>query len=120
MSESNELTGKVHHIGEVQTFPSGFSKRVLVIQTEEKYPQTILVEFAKEKASLLDKLTIGQEVTVYYNLRGNEYKNKFYVNLSGWKIAQVGTPDTSAPDPVETVQAVMGGTVEEEEEGLPF
>jgi hypothetical protein len=115
MSESKELTGKVHHIGELQTFASGFSKRVLVIETDEKYPQTIPVEFAKEKTALLDGLAVGQEVTVFYNLRGNEYNGKFYVNLGGWKIAHVGTPDTSKPDAVSTVQAAMGGAVEEEE-----
>ncbi len=115
MSESNELTGKVHHIGEVQTFASGFTKRVLVIETDEKYPQTVPVEFAKDKTAKLDGLNIGQQVTVSYNLRGNEYNGKYYVNLGGWKISHVGEPvRTEAAVQAESVQSDAG------EERTPF
>jgi len=112
MSESNELTGKVHHIGEVQTFASGFTKRVLVIETDEKYPQTIPVEFAKDKTAKLDGLAVGQKVTVSYNLRGNEYNGKYYVNLGGWKVSTVGEPvRTEAAAQADAGAAGDGGEI---------
>ena len=51
-----ELQGIVKKLGEVQTFPSGFQKREMVVVTEEQYPQPISIEFLKEKGDLLNQL----------------------------------------------------------------
>ena len=81
-----KVNGKVKVIGETVTFDSGFTKRVLVLTTDEKYPQHIPIEFVKESISKLDTLTIGQDVSVEVNLRGNEYNDKYYLSLNGWRI----------------------------------
>lgn len=81
-----ELTGTIKQIGETQTFPSGFSKREFVVNTaDEKYPQAIKIEAVKEGCDRLDAYSIGDEITVGFNIRGNEYNGKFYVSLSAWK-----------------------------------
>ena len=87
MSESYTATGKVLVVGETQTFSSGFQKRVLVIETEadSKYPQQVPFEVLKDKCSELDLLSVGQEVTVTFNLRGNEYNGKYYSSNTAWK-----------------------------------
>jgi single-strand DNA-binding protein len=89
-----ELKGKIKIIGDIQTFDSGFKKREAIITTLEKFPQDIKVEFAKEKADLLNNCKVGEDITVAFNLRGQEYQGKYYVSLSGWKI----TKDESAPE----------------------
>tara|TARA_R110000824_G_scaffold38477_8_gene117502 strand:- start:1672 stop:2043 length:372 start_codon:yes stop_codon:yes gene_type:complete len=81
-----EIVGKIKVINETQTFDSGFQKREIVVTTEETYPQDIKLEFTKDKCSILDQYKVGQSVTVAFNLRGNEYNGKYYVNLQGWKI----------------------------------
>jgi len=81
-----EVVGKIKVINETQTFDSGFQKREIVVTTEETYPQDIKLEFTKDKCSILDQYKVGQSVTVAFNLRGNEYNGKYYVNLQGWKI----------------------------------
>jgi len=81
-----EVTGTIKLIEETQTFESGFSKREFVVTTSEQYPQDIKLEFTKDKCSILDKYKEGQDVTVGFNLRGNEYNGKYYVNLQAWKI----------------------------------
>lgn len=88
MSESYTATGKVLVIGETQEFSSGFQKRQLVIETEadSKYPQEVGFEVIKDKCASLDELSVGQEVTVHFNLRGNEYNGKYYVNLQAWRL----------------------------------
>ena len=48
-----ELQGTVKKIFEIQSFPSGFQKREMVILTQEQYPQPISIEFLSEKISLL-------------------------------------------------------------------
>lgn len=83
------LKGRIKIIGEIQNFDSGFSKRQFVITTEEQYPQDLAMDFVKDKCSILDQYNEGDEVEVSINLRGNEYNEKYYVNLQAWKIAKV-------------------------------
>jgi len=82
-----ELTGKVKLIQEPQTFASGFTKREVVLTVEDgKYPQEINLEFLQDKVSLLDNLSEGQEIKVFFDIRGREYNGRYFNNLVGWKI----------------------------------
>lgn len=92
---SYEASGKIKVIMDLQTFDSGFTKREFVITTNEQYPQDLKFELVKDKTSLIDKFSVGQEVKVSFNLRGNEFKERYYVNLGAWRIeadAAVTTP----------------------------
>ena len=109
MSNKYEITGKVIAISETQTFASGFQKREFVVETnEEKYPQKIKLEAAKDGCAKLDSYNIGDTVTVGFNIRGNEYNGKYYVNLQAWKFERTGEPkvekqsDPSTPPPSYT------------------
>ncbi|OUW18216.1 MAG: hypothetical protein CBD18_03210 [Opitutales bacterium TMED158] len=81
-----EMEGKVKVIEDTQTFGSGFQKREFVVTSEEKYPQDIKFECTKEKIELLEKVRTGDQVKVSFNIRGNEYKGRYYVNLQAWRI----------------------------------
>lgn len=83
-----EVTGKIIHIGETETFGSAgtFKKRLVVVETNEQYPQKIPVDFVQDKTTMLDAFMIGSDVVVSVNVRGNEYNGKYYVSLNGWKI----------------------------------
>jgi hypothetical protein len=83
-----EVKGTIKLIGTTQEVGSnGFTKRQLVVTTDEQYPQDIAVDFVKDKCSILDKYNVGQQVTVGVNLRGSEYNGRYYVNLQGWKLS---------------------------------
>ncbi len=87
MSKSYELEGKVHLINEIQSFPSGFSKREFVVETtDSQYPQMVKFECVKERTALTDGLQVGDPVRVHFDIRGNEYQGKYYVNLNCWKL----------------------------------
>ena len=104
-----KVTGLIKLINEVQTFDSGFSKREFVVTTKEQYQQDIKIEVVKDKCALLDSISQGDEVSVSFNIRGNEYNSKYYVTLQGWKIEKlVGNK------PAVTPQA------NEEDDDLPF
>jgi hypothetical protein len=92
MSDNIEIKGKVETILDIQEFASGFKKQTLVIETDGKFPQKIAVEFAKDKIDLLATLTVGQQVAVSVNIRGNEYNGKYYTSLSGWKVDAGSVP----------------------------
>ena len=83
-----EMTGSVIRVMDTQTFPSGFSKREFVIQTDEKYPQQIKLECIKERCSLLEGIRENDEVEVRFVVRGNEHDGRFYVNLQALEITR--------------------------------
>jgi len=89
-----DITGKVHVIGETEEFGNnGFTKRMIVIETQDQYPQKLPIDFVKDNTKLLDKFQEGQEVKISINLRGNKHNGKYYVNIQGWKIENLGAPD---------------------------
>ncbi len=82
-----EASGKIKLISETQNFPSGFSKREFVVTTgDTKYPQDLKFEMVKDKCAILDNYKEGSDVKVSFDVRGNEYNGKYYVNLSCWKL----------------------------------
>lgn len=96
-----EVLGKIIKIGETETVGSAgtFKKRLVVVETSEQYSQKIPVDFVQDKTSLLDNYSIGQEVKVSINIRGNEYQGKYYVSLDGWRIeSQAPAQSQSAVD----------------------
>ncbi|MDR1497637.1 MAG: DUF3127 domain-containing protein [Puniceicoccales bacterium] len=95
-----EITGTIKKIFDEQTFGSGFNKREFVLSVEaERFPQDIKFECVKDKTSLLAALNVGDKVKVFFDLRGREWKENYYVNLNAWKIEPAGgTSISSAPE----------------------
>lgn len=82
-----EITGKVVSIGQTESVgQNGFTKRLIVIETAEQYPQKLPIDFVKDKTSLLDSFAVGQEVKVQINLRGSESNGRWFLQAQGWKI----------------------------------
>jgi hypothetical protein len=80
--------GTIIAIDDIITFDSGFTKREFVIKTTDDgdYPQDIKFELVKDKCQLIDKYNIGDKITVYLNIRGREWNEKYFVNLVAWKL----------------------------------
>jgi hypothetical protein len=103
------------------TFPSGFTKREFVVTTdEERYPQHIKFECVKDRVTLLDNIKPDQRVTVSFDLRGNEYKGRYFVSLSAWKVeperdAKEPAPEEDGP-PLDSLQP----PADKDAEDLPF
>ena len=98
MSDTFELKGALKVLGQTQEFSGGFKKRELVITTEGDYPQDVKLDVVKDKCELLDRLSLGQTIKVGFNVRGNEYNGKYYVNLQAWKIEAVGSAPQQQAD----------------------
>lgn len=101
-----QIKGKIKVIGQTKTFGSGFTKRDVVVTTQEQYPQDILVEFTKDNCETLNNYNVGDEVEVGINLRGREWTSpqgevKYFNTIQGWKIgttqAEV-TVEAHSPD----------------------
>ena len=121
-----ELQGAVHHISDEQQVSASYTKRELVIKTDEQYPQFINIEFSQGKCNLeLDALTHGTVVKVHINIGGREWVNpqgetKYFNSIKGWRIekGEVST-NQMPPQPTDTFQSTTDFK-EEEHDDLPF
>ncbi len=103
MAKSYEMEGKIHLIDEVQEFKNNFTKREFVIETVDgQYTQHIKFELIKDNTSLVDDFSQGDPIKVHFDIRGNEYNGRFYVNLTAWR-----------------VEKPSGGTQQNDEDGPP-
>lgn len=113
---SYELIGKVKLVQDSRTFSSGFTKREMVVTVEDgKYSQDINLEFMQDKVSLLDGLSVGQEVKVFFDIRGREYNGRYFNNLVGWKIES--KEDSVEDNPPMPDDAEAPGTFDDD---IPF
>jgi len=125
---SYDLTGTVKLVKDPQTFDSGFTKREFVVTTEgERFPQDIKFECVKERTSLLDAVQPGQRVKVTFDLRGNEYNDRYYVNLTAWRLEPADAGDAGDPSPAdfapteEAASSDNDASVDEvDADGIPF
>jgi|TARA_B110000305_G_scaffold166588_1_gene184204 hypothetical protein len=113
-----KLTGKVKLVLDLQSWDSGFTKREFVISTNEQYPQDVKLECIKDKTSLLDGLSDGDDVEVSFNVRGNEYNGKYYVNLQAWKLNKMdaGPADSENTPPAPDFEPAG----DQDDDDLPF
>ena len=87
---SQSVKGRIKLIGNTGTFGKT-QKKSLVITTDEKYSQTLEIEFLNDKINLIDGFDVGENVEINVNIRGREWTNpqgqvKYFTSLSGWKI----------------------------------
>lgn len=124
-----EISGKVKAVLEQQTFGSGFTKREVVVTTQEQYPQHLLVEFVQDKVGLLSDLAVGDEVTIGINLRGREWQApdgtiKYFNSIQGWRLEKKGDAQPAqsvVPPPAEEDFGGTNFTADAEEmDDLPF
>ena len=101
-----EVNGKVILVGNTEEVgQNGFTKRIVVVETAEQYPQKLAIDFVKDKTRVLDSYKVGDNVSISINLRGSEYNGRYFVNLQGWKIskAEQSANNIEVKEPVSVV-----------------
>lgn len=86
-----EFTGKVKKVGETEQVSDKFKKRELIVTIEGQYPQHISVQATQDKCVIFDKLAIGTDVKVHFNLRGREWTSpinevKYFNTIECWRL----------------------------------
>jgi len=120
-----EVQGKIKLIGEAQSFgTNNFTKRELVVTTDEQYPQMIMIEFVQDKCDLLNSYAVGQDVKVSINLRGREWINpqgeaKYFNSVQGWRI-EAFSQSSPQNNKVPTSEAEAPNLNSDEPDDLPF
>ena len=96
------ITGKVLHVGAVESVGAkSFKKRVLVIETQDKYPAPLAVEWFGDQLDAPDAVGRGDVATVTARVQGREWNGRWYVSLAGiaLKCAAVRGGDRAATTP---------------------
>ncbi len=94
-----DITGTLKVKNAEQKVSEKFKKREFVIvDNSSQYPQYLQFQLTQDRCSLLDSYNIGDELKVYFNLRGREWTNpqgevKYFNSLEAWKIE--GKPSSS-------------------------
>lgn len=118
------VEGQLHLKLATQQISDKFSKREFILKTElsSQYPQLVKFELTQDNCSLLDKVSEGDILSVDFNLRGREYKNKntaevgYFNTLVAWKIDR-----KSAGAPVPTnAGSVPAPPAQSKTDDLPF
>jgi len=100
-----ESKGEVIFIGEEIQVTEKFKKREFTIRTtSDNYPQELLFQLVQDKTFIADKMNVGSQVTVFFNLKGRGFKNAagetaWRNNSEAWKIDI--EPVSSTPAKVE-------------------
>lgn len=88
-----EIKGHIKEIGKVTNVTDTFKKRDFVVEYAENpnYPEYIKFELHQDKVNIIDNITEGQEVEVFFNLRGRPWtdrngKTSYFNTLAAWKV----------------------------------
>lgn len=120
-----DIKGKVHEISPVITVSEKFKKRELILEYAENpsYPEYVKFEAVQDKVNLFDNIKVGDQVELFFNLRGRPWTDKtgktsYFNTLSVWRLNPLGAGDSaSAPEynvaPVDITSAP-------DDDDLPF
>ncbi|RNL50728.1 DUF3127 domain-containing protein [Pedobacter jejuensis] len=123
-----EIKGKVHEVGATQQVSETFKKRDLIVEFAENptYPEYIRFEALQDKTALLDSFKAGDEVEVFFNLRGRPWTDKtgktsYFNSLVIWRINAIagGAPAAATNTPAYAAPADVSNTAGEDDD-LPF
>jgi translation initiation factor IF-3 len=95
------ITGTIKVKGNEQQVSEKFKKREFVItENSSQYPQHISFQLTQERCSLVENFKMGDEIKVFFNLRGREWTSpqnevKYFNSLEAWKVETVAK--TSSP-----------------------
>ena len=110
-----EMNGTIKLISDMQTFPSGFTKRQFVVTTEgDRYPQDIAMSFKKERCAVLDNFKAGERVKATFGLSGREWNGKYYVDIDAIKLESLDAAggDAEGGAVVDVDEPPLGGDMD--------
>jgi hypothetical protein len=80
------IKGKIKSVSQTEQKSDKFAVRTFVVEIEGKYPELIEFQLVNNNTFIIDPFKAGDEVDVYFNLKGREYKGRVYNSLQAWKI----------------------------------
>lgn len=120
------VRGRILEMSETQKVSDRFQKREFVIEFAEnpQYPEFVQFELIQDKCSLLDSFKAGDDVDVYFNLKGRKWTNpqgqvKYFNSLQAWKL-EGGNQGAAPVNSSDLTNMEEPGWISEDEQDLPF
>ncbi|CAN5163992.1 DUF3127 domain-containing protein [soil metagenome] len=122
-----DIKGKIIEINNTVQVSDKFRKREFVVEYAEnsQYPEYIKFELTQEKCDLLNGFNPGQEVEVYFNLKGRRWtdpkgETKYFNSLQAWKIQNIQTKSQDDFKQSSPAEINSPWNSESESNDLPF
>jgi single-strand DNA-binding protein len=117
---SYEITGNIVKKYETETKGESFRVRDFVIKANDggQYDNFVKFQLSQDRTAIIDDMNEGDEVKVHFDLRGRQWQEKYFTNLSAWRVEKV-----SAAEVAEPKKATAAATAEpkpEASDDLPF
>jgi hypothetical protein len=123
-----KVSGKLVEIFETVKIKESFQKREFVLEFAKnpKYPELVKFELVQDKCGLLDKFSVGQDISVEFDLRGRKWTDqkgavKYFNTLQAWRLGEANgqggdeSANEGAPPDVDSEDFSEG-----KGSGLPF
>ena len=128
---SYELTGKLVAKYDTVQRTETFKTREFAVEKTEDINGRTITNYAKfqcvqDKTTIIDRVNIGDEIKVYFNIKGSKWekygKINYITNLDAWRIEQIlqtgagSKNDSEYLEPLDTFSATPPDAVDD----LPF
>ncbi len=128
---SYELTGKLVAKYDIVQRTETFKTREFAVEKSEDINGRTIVNYVKfqsvqDKTAIIDRVNIGDEIKVYFNIKGSKWekegKTNYITNLDAWRIEQIlqtaagSAIDNEYMEPLDT----FSSTAPEAVDDLPF
>jgi hypothetical protein len=127
---SYELTGKLIAKFDVVQRTENFKTREFAVEKSDEINGKTILNYVKfqcvqDKTAIVDKVNIGDDIKVYFNIRGVKWEKNgatnYITNLDAWKLEQIlhpgslqnGPADNSYMEPLDNFTAAAS-------DDLPF
>ena len=101
-----EVNGKIAAIYDTVQRTESFRTREFVIEKAEDIGGRIITNYIKfqsvqDRTAMLDKVKLGEEVKVHFNLKGTKWvkdgRENYITNLDAWRIEPVLSTNAGSP-----------------------
>ncbi len=129
---SYELSGKLVAKYDVVQRTETFKTREFAVEKTDDIGGRTVTNYVKfqsvqDKTAIIDKVNIGDEIKVYFNIKGSKWEKEgkvnYITNLDAWRIEQVlqsgsdsSVTDTEYIEPLDTFSASSPEAIDD----LPF
>ena len=128
---SYELTGKLLEKFDSVQRTETFKVREFVVEKSEEINgktnhQLIKFQCVQDRTNIVDRVNIGDEIKVYFNIRGTKWekdgRTSYFSNLDAWRIEQIlqagkeASSDDDHLEPLDTFTSSSQDAIDD----LPF
>lgn len=97
-----------------------WKKQEFLIETNEQFPKKICFALFGDKISLLEGISEGQEVEVYFSVESRDFNGKWYHNINAWKIDRATAAPSGNYPPEHAAGDIPPEPMDESGNDLPF